>query len=277
MPLKNLLIVALLVLTVGGAVLGGCTTASQEPPSNEVPLEQLFAEPEHYAGEDVTIEGFYFSGFELNVLAEELRYSGLYQGHIVPDGRMIWIEGSLDTAVLDSLYRQPETNPTETFGKIRIEGNFEYGGDYGHLGSYIYQITPVATSVLTWSPDELGPPPAAYTAILETITPQAAFDLIEANRDNPDFAIIDVRGAAEFAQEHIENAINIDSAAEDFTTQLEALDKNGVYLVYCFSACISAADASATMVGLGFTKVYNMLGGIDQWKAAGFPTVTPES
>ncbi len=267
MPLKSLLIVALVALMVGGAGLWGCATASQE-----VSLDQLFAEPESYDGKDVILEGFFFSGFEVNVLAEGLEYSGLAEGHITPTGGMIWIEGALAEVVLDSLYQQSAMGPTETFGNIRIEGRFEYGEAYGHLGGYDYQITPAETEALPWSPSELGPPPEPPEPILETITPQAAFDLIEANQGNPDFVIIDVRGVDSFTAEHIENAVNIDSAIEDFEAQLETLDKNRVYLVYCAIGRRSAA-AGETMSALGFNEVYVIKGGIEQWKAEELPTI----
>ncbi len=275
MPLKSLLILALVALMVGGVGLWGCATASQE-----VALEQLFAEPESYNGKDVILDGFYFSGFEVLVLAEGLEYSGRAEGHIAPTGQMIWIEGGIAEVILDSLYQQSMMGPIETFGKIRIEGVFEYGEGYGHLGGYDYQITPAETEALPWSPSEIPPitkpPPEPPEPILEIITPQAAFDLIEANRGNPDFVIIDVRGASSFAAEHIENAINMDSAAEDFETQLEALDKDRVYLVYC-SIGHRSAIAGETMSGLGFVEVYVIEGGIAQWKDAGLPTITQPS
>jgi len=142
---------ALVALMLGGMGLVGCNAVQ------EVPLEQLFAEPEAYNGKDVILEGFYFGGFEVNVLAEGLEYSGFYEGHLVPTGRMIWIEGTIAEAVFDSLYQQSQMGPTEVFGKIRIEGKFEYGEAYGHVGGYDYQITAVSTAVLPWSPDELPP------------------------------------------------------------------------------------------------------------------------
>lgn len=269
MPLKSLLVLALAALMVGGVGLaGGCTTVSQE-----VALEQLFAEPELYDGEDVILEGFYFSSFEVSVLAEGIAYSGPSSELLAPAGRMIWVEGAIAEVVLDSLYQQPAANPSETFGKIRIEGKFEYGEAYGHLGGYLYRITPSEAEALPWSPAEVEPIP---TPIVETITPQAAFALIEANKDNPDFVIIDVRGALSFAAEHIENAINMDSAAEDFELQLDALDKTKLYLIYC-SIGQRSADAAETMAQLGFLEVYVIEGGIEQWKAAGLPTISQDS
>jgi len=67
---------------------------------------------------------------------------------------------------------------------------------------------------------EIQTPPQTPTQIIEHITPQEAFTLIQENQDNPDFVIIDVRTPEEFAEEHIENAINIDYRSETFRTSL---------------------------------------------------------
>jgi rhodanese-related sulfurtransferase len=108
--------------------------------------------------------------------------------------------------------------------------------------------------------------------IIEDITPQEAFTLIQNNKNNPDFVIIDVRTAEEFAEVHIENAINIDYHSETFREELNKLDKNKTYLVYCRSGGRSAA-ALDIMQELGFREAYNMLGGINQWTAEGLPTI----
>ena len=110
------------------------------------------------------------------------------------------------------------------------------------------------------------------TATIEDITPQEAFTLIQNNQNNPDFVIIDVRTLREFAEEHIENTTNIDFYSEFFQDTLNALDKNKTYLVYCRSGGRSGS-ALDIMAELNFREVYNMLGGINQWKAEGLPTV----
>jgi len=109
------------------------------------------------------------------------------------------------------------------------------------------------------------------TQIIEDITPQEAFTLIQQNQDNPDFVIIDVRTPEEFADEHIENAINIDYRSETFRDELNTLDKNKTYLIYCRSGGRSG-NALDIMAELNFREVYNMSGGINQWKAEGLPT-----
>ena len=104
------------------------------------------------------------------------------------------------------------------------------------------------------------------------ITPQEAFTLIQKNQNNPDFVIIDVRTPEEFGGEHIEQATNIDFYSETFRDTLNALDKNKTYLIYCQVGGRSSS-ALDIMAELNFKEVYNILGGINQWKAEGLPTV----
>ncbi|MBA7661221.1 Thiosulfate sulfurtransferase GlpE [subsurface metagenome] len=110
------------------------------------------------------------------------------------------------------------------------------------------------------------------TATIEDITPQEAFTLIQSNQNNPDFVIIDVRTLQEFTEEHIENATNIDFYSEAFLDMLSNLDKNKTYLVYCEVGGRSGS-ALDIMAELNFKEAYNILGGINQWKAEGLPTV----
>ena len=106
------------------------------------------------------------------------------------------------------------------------------------------------------------------TQIIEDITPQEAFTLIQ---NNPDFVILDVRTPEEFAEEYIENAINLDYYSEAFRDDLDKLDKNKTYIIYCRSGSRSG-NALTIMDELNFGEVYNVLGGINSWKAEGLPT-----
>ena len=108
--------------------------------------------------------------------------------------------------------------------------------------------------------------------IIEDITAEEADELIRENEGNPDFMIIDVRTPAEYAGGHIADSILIDFNADDFENKIGQLDREGKYLVYCRSGNRSSR-ALSVMQDLGFKEVYNMLGGIGAWTAAGFPTV----
>jgi len=108
--------------------------------------------------------------------------------------------------------------------------------------------------------------------IVEDITVQEAFDLIDEEQDNPDFAIIDVRTPEEYAEGHLENAVNIDFNADDFEDRINELDKDKTYLIYCRSG-VRSAGARDVMEELGFSEVYNILEGIVGWTDTGFPVV----
>ena len=107
------------------------------------------------------------------------------------------------------------------------------------------------------------------TQIIEDITPQEASDIIDENRGNPDFVIIDVRTPEEFADGHIENAVNIDYHSATFESEIGNLDRDETYLIYCRSGNRSRG-ALNVMVELGFKEVYHISVGITGWMEDGF-------
>jgi len=113
--------------------------------------------------------------------------------------------------------------------------------------------------------------PETQTQIIEDITAKEAYALIQNDAENQTFIIIDIRTPEEYTNGHIENAINLDYYSKTFRDELNKLDKNKTYLIYCRSGHRSGM-ALGIMNELGFREVYNMLGGITQWKAEGFPT-----
>jgi hypothetical protein len=147
----TLIMICLLLMTGSTA---GCSRVIDQADT----FDGLFSNINAYNGKDITIEGFYFQGWEVNVLSERLELSGYAEGHLVPKGRMIWVSGGISKEVYDKLNQQQQMGPTERFGKVRITGEFEYGGKYGHLGEYEQQITPTETIILPWSP----PAPATF-------------------------------------------------------------------------------------------------------------------
>ena len=77
--------------------------------------------------------------------------------------------------------------------------------------------------------------------------------------------ILDVRTEAEVSEGIIANAINIDiHKGQDFVDQIEALDKNKNYYVYCRSG-MRSEKACEIMNQLGFENAYNLIGGILDW------------
>ena len=98
--------------------------------------------------------------------------------------------------------------------------------------------------------------------------------------------VLDVRTAAEFAEGHLERAINIDYLQSDFVEKAKAtlpLDKGGVrdvnnivegtrIAVYCRSGRRSAGAAGK--LGEDGYKLVNLKGGIIAWKEANMPVIS---
>ncbi len=82
-----------------------------------------------------------------------------------------------------------------------------------------------------------------------------------------DLVYLDVRTEKEHESEgNIENSLVIDFfKLSNFKKEIEKLDKNLPYLVYCAVGGRSKA-AAALMVKMGFVEVYDMAGGLKAWQ-----------
>jgi phage shock protein E len=97
--------------------------------------------------------------------------------------------------------------------------------------------------------------PSAPTVALETVT-----------------AVIDVRTPAEFAEGHLDGAINIDLQSPEFAGAISQLDPAGSYILYCKSGN-RAGQAVTAMESLGFTTLVNLGDVASASVATGLPVV----
>ena len=80
-----------------------------------------------------------------------------------------------------------------------------------------------------------------------------------------EYVILDVRTAEEFEELRIPGSINIDFYnPENFIQELEKLDKERSYYVYCRTGSRSA-NTCILMDDMGFSDSYNLIGGISEW------------
>ena len=77
--------------------------------------------------------------------------------------------------------------------------------------------------------------------------------------------ILDVRTPDEFNTSRIPNSINIDFYnPQVFMEEVQKLDKEVTYFVYCRTG-VRSANSCLLMRELGFSKTYNLIGGIVDW------------
>lgn len=86
----------------------------------------------------------------------------------------------------------------------------------------------------------------------------------------PNVQLIDVRTPAEYAEGHIDGALNLDWTGGVLDQRMATLDKSKPVLLYCASGRRSAAAREA-MTAAGFTDVKDLGGGITAWRNAGSP------
>jgi rhodanese-related sulfurtransferase len=80
--------------------------------------------------------------------------------------------------------------------------------------------------------------------------------------------ILDVRTPEEVAEGHLLGSTTVNFLSPDFSKEVEALNKNKTYLLYCRSGSRTRKAADA-MQKMGFKHVYMLEGGITAWKEAG--------
>jgi rhodanese-related sulfurtransferase len=102
----------------------------------------------------------------------------------------------------------------------------------------------------------------------KTVSPQMAVQLM----NKSDAVVVDVRGANDFKEGHIVDAINI--PVTELTRRLAELDayRTRSVIVVC------AMGQHAGLVGrqlthAGFTQVVRLDGGMSAWRAAGLPVI----
>jgi rhodanese-related sulfurtransferase len=127
----------------------------------------------------------------------------------------------------------------------------------------IYSTIP-GVSLSAWAAEL----PQPFGAIL----PKDAYELIQQNKGNPNFVLIDIRTPEEFMSGYIEGAVNINYHDNDFIEKLDKLDKSKTYLIYCRTGRRSS-DTLNVMKRLKFNEVYRILGDIVRWKAEKLPLV----
>jgi rhodanese-related sulfurtransferase/glutaredoxin len=88
---------------------------------------------------------------------------------------------------------------------------------------------------------------------------------------NAETQLLDVRTIEEYNNGHLPNALQANWNNEnEFIARTKVLDKNKTVLVYCLSG-VRSNSAMEWLYSKGFTKVYNLQGGINKWKQANMP------
>lgn len=102
---------------------------------------------------------------------------------------------------------------------------------------------------------------------IRSIDSKEAKTILEKHQD---IVILDVRTPKEFSAGHVTGAQNVDFQGEDFTEQLQLLNPDQEYLIYCAIGGRSG-KAMKQMEKMGFKKVLNVADGFPGLSDKGIP------
>lgn len=108
-----------------------------------------------------------------------------------------------------------------------------------------------------------------YASPYTNIGVATAYNMIT-NGSYPNLVVLDVRTQGEYDSGHMYGAVWIPHTELEARIGELAGHEDHEIIVYCLSGGRSVT-ASGILDSHGFTKVYNMLGGISAWKSAGYP------
>lgn len=128
----------------------------------------------------------------------------------------------------------------------------------------ILSLTTVVFSLLLLNSCNSNSQSDEAAAVVKNIQ-QAEFEKLESKEN---VIVIDVRTPGEVSEGKIKGAdLFIDFRGGNFEAEVDKLDKEKEYIVYCRSGGRSASAADV-MIDKGFKHVYNLEGGIMGWKGA---------
>ena len=115
--------------------LAGCQSAPDVVV--DIPFETLVTDSASYTGKQICTEGIYLSGFEISALGESTYERDGFPYLTEP---VMWIERA-------DVKTQAECASFQgyQFCPVQVCGRFKFGGSYGHLGGYKYQIESTQT------------------------------------------------------------------------------------------------------------------------------------
>lgn len=122
-------------------LLAACQQTKTE--LSPVAFNDLIANSDIYANQDLCTEGTAVSGFEISAIAAD---TSERNGAVYLTKPTIWLENVVPEST--SACFTTGLPPTE-FCRVRVCGRFETGGGFGHLGGYDFQLVGAGDTVVS--------------------------------------------------------------------------------------------------------------------------------
>jgi phage shock protein E len=108
--------------------------------------------------------------------------------------------------------------------------------------------------------------PLAQAQVVSNVSAEEFKKGLESDKNT---VLVDLRTTDEINKGFIKGSIQLDFLAKDAEKQIDKLDKNKTYYVYCAGGGRSS-EAATYMQQHGFKKVVNLTKGFGEWSKKGF-------
>lgn len=121
----------------------------------------------------------------------------------------------------------------------------------------------------TSSADDTDATASADSQIILSVDSRDAKILLD---EEEDLVLLDVRTPEEYAEGHLAGAKNIDYNNPNFTEQIQQLDPNLKYMLYC-AVGVRSRKSQEIMEEMGFKEVYNVSEGFKELRDQRIPVI----
>ena len=110
----------------------------------------------------------------------------------------------------------------------------------------------------------------------QIVNSKQAREIINENKGNSDFHIIDAREKSQYQEGHIPGAKHIDPRIKDSRSKLKQLDNSATYLIYCRTR-VRIFELAKIMRNIGFQNIIINIDGWLIWEKADYEVEVPDS
>ncbi|MFK7799093.1 MAG: rhodanese-like domain-containing protein [Aureispira sp.] len=138
------------------------------------------------------------------------------------------------------------------------------------MSKALFTLLLLGITTIIWAQSTLNPKfEQTIEGLLSHSIPTISCERLQSKLNTPNLVLLDAREKEEFTTSHLKNAQWVGYNTFD-KKYVEGVDKNAIVVVYC-SVGYRSEKIAEQLKALGYTKVYNLYGGIFEWTNRSYP------
>lgn len=138
------------------------------------------------------------------------------------------------------------------------------------MSKILFTLLLLGITTMIWAQSTLNPKfEQKIEGLLSHSIPTISCERLQSKLNTPNLVLLDAREKEEFTTSHLKDAkwVGYDTFDKKY---VEGVDKNAIVVVYC-SIGYRSEKIAEQLKAMGYTKVYNLYGGIFEWTNRSYP------